>query len=347
MGSIGDLLKQKPRKQKHQDFVAIDLDPTGVRCVRVKKSGDGLAVFAAGAFSGVELSADILAGTASVPEMQLPKLFHAKRAGVSVAGGGAVVKLLNLAGQVDQDSDDKIREHLGLGDGQYRISYHSLGVERGSSETRVLAVALPEGHVQAVNLMFPQGLPIPVSVEVSGLAALSAFAAGPLKKHKDDAVGVVEYGAEVSYVSFFNKRELVFIRRFDFGIFNLLKKIMQALGVEMDVARNIIVDGSFDVSQAVKEVSDPFVKQLVISRHFVERRENCRVAGMYVPDGDWVPRDWLGEIKTAMGFDLHFWDPFQSGGLNVQPNALAPGLENQKSRFAAAVGVALGAFEEE
>ena len=143
------------------------------------------------------------------------------------------------------------------------------------------------------------------------------------------------------------KRELVFIRRFDFGIFNLLKKIMQALGVEMDVALNIIVDGSFDVSQAVKEVSDPFVKQLVISRHFVERRENCRVAGMYVPDGDWVPRDWLGEIKTAMGFDLHFWDPFQSGGLNVQPNALAPGLENQKSRFAAAVGVALGAFEEE
>ena len=345
MGAIGDFLN-KTRKQVLQDLVAIDLDPTGVRCVRVKKSGDELAVTAAGVFPAVEFSPEILAGSKVVSVIQFPKHLQAKYAGVSVAGADAVVKLLNLPGQHDEGADEKIREHLGLGEGSFRIAYHPMGMERGGSETRVLAAALPEGYVSAVNRMFPSGLPIPVSVEVSGLAALSAFAAGPLQAYKEEAVGVVEFGAEVSYVAFFNKRELALVRKFDFGIFNLLKKIRQTLGVEMDVARNIIVDGSFDVSQVVREVSDPFVKQLVISRHFVERRESCRVARMYVPGGEWVAQDWLGEIKSAMDMDLDFWDPFQSGALKLQPNALAPELENQKSRFAAAAGIALSAFEE-
>ena len=257
-----------------------------------------------------------------------------------------MVKLLNLPGQLDQNSDGKIREHLGLGDGPYRIAYHPIGLGHDRSETRLLAVGLPEGYVQSVNRLFSSGIPIPTSVEVSGLAALSAFAAGPLQAHEEEAVGVVDYGALVSSDAFFHKRELVLIRKFDFGIFKLLNKIKQALGVELDVARNIIVDGSFDVSQTVKDVSDPFVKQLVISRHFVERRENCRVTRMYVPGGEWVAHDWLNEIKSAMGFDVDFWDPFQSGSLKVQPNAVGPELEGQKSRFAAVIGVALGAFEE-
>lgn len=345
MGAFDDILK-KTRKHGLQDLVAIDLDPTGVRCVRAKKTGDGISLLAAGSFPAIEFSQDMLSGAASISVVEFPKLFQAKYAGVSVSGDGAVVKLLNLPGQLDQNSDAKIREHLGLGDGKYRVAYHPIGMGHDRSETRLLAVALPEGYVQAVNRLFPSGIPIPASVEVSGLAALSAFAAGPLQEHENDAVGVVDYGAFVSYVAFFYKRELVLIRKFDFGIFNLLSKIKQLLGVELEVARNIIIDGSFDVSQTVKEVSDPFVKQLVISRHFVERRENCRVTRMYVPDGDWVAHDWLSEIKSAMGFDLDFWDPFQSRSIKVQPNVIGPELEGQKSRFAAAIGVALGAFQE-
>ena len=65
MGVIENILK-KTRKKGPQDLVAIDLDPTGVRCVRVKKTGDGIALLAAGSFPAVEFSPDVLAGTTSL-----------------------------------------------------------------------------------------------------------------------------------------------------------------------------------------------------------------------------------------------------------------------------------------
>ena len=50
-------------------------------------------------------------------------------------------------------------------------------------------------------------------------------------------------------------------------------------------AQQILFDGSFDISQPIAEVMGPFEKQLIVSRDFVERRENCRINKIYAAGG--------------------------------------------------------------
>jgi hypothetical protein len=104
------------------------------------------------------------------------------------------------------------------------------------------------------------------------------------------------------------------------------------------------VDRSFDISQLVKDLADPFIKQLVISKHFVERRENCRISRIYVADDPHVSRDWLNEIKAALGLDVSTWHPFE--GIKLMPDALPKKFEKCRSQFAAAMGAALAMSEE-
>ncbi len=61
------------------------------------------------------------------------------------------------------------------------------------------------------------------------------------------------------------------------------------------------MNGSFDVSQLVKGAMEPFVKQLVISKHFIERRDNCHVSRVFVASEDWMAREWIAETKSGGG----------------------------------------------
>jgi Tfp pilus assembly PilM family ATPase len=103
--------------------------------------------------------------------------------------------------------------------------------------------------------------------------------------------------------------------------------------------------GSFDISQAVSEVMEPFNKQLVISRDFVERRENCRIGHLFACGGMAGSRDWVADVQSATGMDVSAWNPFE--GYAAADGAVPEELAGQESRFAAAVGSCLASFEEE
>jgi Tfp pilus assembly PilM family ATPase len=142
----------------------------------------------------------------------------------------------------------------------------------------------------------------------------------------------------------FNKGLLALIRRFDFGINTLLDNVQQALGVDRETAQGIVSDGSFDISQSVSEVVEPLVKQLIVSRDFVERRENCHISKLYVSGGLTASRDSLDEIRSAMGIEVALWNPFE--GITLAPGTIPDTLTGQECRFSAAIGGVLSAFEE-
>ncbi|MDD4870672.1 MAG: pilus assembly protein PilM, partial [Kiritimatiellae bacterium] len=208
----------------------------------------------------------------------------------------------------------------------------------------ILAVALPEAEAGIIAALLPTGLPAPFSLEVSGLATMSTFLHSVGKYIMENAVGVIDFGARISTFALFNKGLLALIRRFNFGTNTLLDNVQQALGVDRETAQGIVSDGSFDISQSVSEVIEPIVKQLTVSRDFVERRENCHISKIYVSGGITVSRDSLEEIRSSMGLEVVLWNPLE--GLIVTQGAIPENMTGKESRFSAAIGAALATFEE-
>ena len=167
---------------------------------------------------------------------------------------------------------------------------------------------------------------------------------GPGLTCEDEAVGAIDFGSRVTYFAFFKKKELMLIRKFDFGYLHLLDRIEQSMGVDQRTAQDIVLDRSFDISHLVKELAEPFIKQLVISRHFVERRENCRLTRLFACEDPMLSRDWLNEIKAAMGLEVSFWNPLEI--VRVPASLMQKKIAVRPAVFAAAIGAILAAREE-
>jgi Tfp pilus assembly PilM family ATPase len=329
------------QRRSPSEVVAVDLATSGAKAVRIRKAKEGLTVMAADFLPATALAAE----EGHEPRLVLPKNLLANYAAFTIPGENAVIRILNMPSQTDasQLPLDQIREHVGLGE-EYRIGFAVASPARGKQEARVLVVGVPEQEAQAILKMVPIGAPAPFSIEVAGLAALMGFLKGPGAKDAQDAVGVIESGARVTFMALFNRGVLALVRKFDFGAESLLGKVQQQLGVDRETAQGILSDGSFDISQPVHEVMDPFLRQLSISKDFVERREDCRISRFYVSGGASLSRYWMGEICNASGIEVMQWNPFE--GLHVAAAAIPEALRGQETRFTAAVGACMGVFSE-
>lgn len=345
MKSIADIKELTARfKRGPGDVVGVDIAEAGVSIVRMKRANDG---------SISAISADVLPAIApgkpgegaATAAFVLPSKLRAHYVSIAVTGESAVIKLLSFPGHFDEAAEAKVVENMGLeSPDSYRISYKLVSEGHGKAEARVLSVALPEPEAQAAVQLFPSGLPAPLSLEIAGLATLSAFLRACGETHKEEAVGVIDFGDRITSFGLFNKNNLALVRRFPVGTSTVLSKVQETLGVDMETARGIISDGSFDISQSVSEVMEPLVKQLIVSRDFVERRENCQLSKLYTSGALVVSRDLTDEMHSSLGVDVSVWNPFQ--GLTMAPGALPDRFVGQEWRFAAAVGACAATFEE-
>lgn len=332
-------------KRRPVDVVGIDITKTQVRVARMKKSGDSISLVAADILDPIVTTSSSPEDAETLPPLDLPAKLKAKYASIAFSGKDAVIKLLSFPGQFNDAAISKIIDNLGLKNpDDYRISYNLVVEGHGRSESRALGVAVPDTQVAAMVGLFPVGIPAPFSVEIAGLATISAFLHGPGTQHTEEAVGVMDFGDETSTFALFNNNSLALVRRFDIGTSDVLNNVQESLGVDMETALGIISDGSFDISQSVGEVMDPLTKQLIVSRDFVERRENCHVTKIYASGGLVVSRDSLDEMTSSLEVEVDAWNPFES--INVPAGALPADFAGQEWRFSAAVGACLATFEE-
>ena len=346
MKSIADIQELADRfKRGPADVVGVDVADTGASAVRMKRGSDGsVSVICADMLSDQTVGKTADAPSTAAP-LSLPSKLRGRYAALSTTGESAVIKLLSFPGRFDEAAEAKVVENMGLeSPDSYRISYKLVSEGHGKAEARVLAVALPETEAQAVLHLFPSGLPAPFSLEISGLATLSAFLHAYGDQHKDDAVGVIDLGDRITSFGLFNKNVLALVRRFPVGTNAILAKVQETLGVDMETAAGIISDGSFDISQSVSEVMEPLVKQLIVSRDFVERRENCQLSKLYTSGALVVSRDLIDEMHSSVGVDVSLWNPFQ--GLPLAQGAIPDRFAGQEWRFSAAVGACVATFEE-
>lgn len=339
MEFVGGLLKRF--RPNPSDIVGVDVGTSAIKIVRMRKNAGGRPTVLGAAVLPYEAT-EGESGAAS--KVAVPQKLRARYASLAVTGRGAIIKLLSLPGRFEAGAEEKILENLGIRNAeQFRISYRVLREGHGRSESRVLAVALPEDEAQRAMAPFATGLPAPVSLEISGLATLTAFSAGPLVKLEEQATGLVEFGATSTFVSFFHRNSLLLVRQFEVGANEVVARVQKSLGTDAETARGIIGGGAFDVSQPVMEVCGPLIKQLAVSRDFVERREDCRVGCVFVSGGMTASPTVIGELRGSLEVDVEQWNPLAD--FPAAPGAIPPELEGHEWRLSGAVGACLATLE--
>ncbi len=336
LNDIADRFKKRP-----QDVVGIDLSSGGAQVVRIKKNNDHNVVTGVGIFPDHPFPPE----TPPPQPLVLPPQLKAKYACLTVPADGAIVKLLSFPGAFDDGGIDKLVESLGIENvDDYRIGYKVITEGHGKQESRVMGVAVPNTELEMACAMLPAGLPAPFAIEIAGLATMSSFLHSPLPEIESDASAVMDFGPNRTSFAIFNRGNLALFRRFDVGAADVVRKVQSTLGVDHETAQGIISDGAFDISQAVNDVIGPIVKQMVVSRDFVERRENCHVKKLYTAGSLVKSRDSLDVVRSGLGVELDSWNPFE--GLEVTEGAIPEELQGQEWRFSAATGAVLGMFED-
>lgn len=324
------------------DVVGVDVASSGIKAVRMRIHGDTVTVVAADVLPRVANGAPAGENT---PALEIPGKLKARYAAMTFSAQGAIIKLLSFPGAFDERAEAKVTESMGLDDpSRYRVGYKIISEGHGRAESRILAVAHLEEEASRIPLLLPAGLPAPRSLEVSGLATMAAFLNSLPEKDRNGPVGIIDFGDTTTTYALFNRGLLALVRRFNFGTNGLLEKVQTSLGVDRETAQGIVTDGSFDISQSLTDILDPLIKQFMVSRDFVERRENCRIARLFTSGGLARSHDAVEEIRSSMDVELETWNPFD--GLTVAKDAIPPELTGQEWRLAAAAGACLATFEE-
>lgn len=324
-------------KKATSDIVGVDFATTGTKMVRIKRGKQGYVIFGLEELPTFDSLGD---------RLDLPKALRSKNLALAATSCSSVVRLLNLPGFSEQaeGAQNTVREHIG-GEEGFRVSYEvAVPTSRGRSEARVLAVALPEEDAQGVLDKLSSSSVAPLSMEVSALAAMSGFSHGPLLRHRKETVAFIEGGASVTCIGIFTNGALSLFRKFDFGTNTLISRVQRQLGVDEETANDIVRNNSFDITQITKEVLAPVMRQISISREFVERKGAGPIQRWYLSGGLATTHYWKEQVAQSVGGIAHAWNPFES--FEIAPSVDVDRWAGQEVRFAAAVGAAVGALEE-
>jgi len=340
-----DFLKDFASKFKSEpsDVVGLDISADCMNAVRMRKTDTQTSVLAV---DSLPLPETLSGNIEDIDPLILPPRLRAKYVSLALDGEDGIIKLLSFPGQFNEESESKIMESMGIENpNDYRISYKVITEGHANTESKVLVTAVPADKAQRAINLFPVGLPAPFSLELSIMATMTAFAQGPGTQFADTSVGIINFSSAICSFALFNKNSLALIRKFDSGLNSVLDKVQESLGVDRETALGIITDGAFDISQAVNDVLDPILKQMAVSRDFVERRENCHVSTIYIAGGIVVSRDAIDTIRSALGVDIEVWNPMEN--LTIDPAAVISEEHTKQSwRFSGALGACLATLEE-
>ena len=333
--------KSKPGKKakeqgqrKLSNLLALDFAHSGVKAVRLKKSKDRIVLSAADILPAVNLDAG--------ERPQLPKSLSAYYTSICANPGQTHLRVFGHVMQENEKLDQIVRENLSVPE-EFRVTGRLLVDGPAKKESSILGVAIPENSIEQHLDLFAAGAPAPHSLELAGLAAFSAFAFNRSKQTASQTVCLIETGLRYTYVAFFHKNQLQVVNRFEIGGEAVAKQVQKALGVDEEMAGTILAGGSVDVAAPIRTALAPFVKQLSIYREFVERQNKTTLSGVYLAGGEAASTYWQSAIQDVLGLTPVVWNPFEK--IDIPDGVYPESLKGQESRFAAAVGAALGGME--
>lgn len=323
--------------RKFTDLIGVDFSTTATKVVRLKQSKSEITLVGADLLPAVDF------GSAS-QRIELPRNMVTNYACLAYSGAAAVVRMIKepLPSAEGMLPAAKLSELLNV-DANFRVSAALVKRGVGRQDSHFIAAAIPENDARFLLNIFSSGSPAPASVEVAGLSFISAFINARGKECANEVVCVIETGESVSHFAFISKGELVLVGKFNFGGGMLREKVVKDLGVDDELAGTILRDPSINVSSTITDVITPFLKQLSISKDFIERHQGCRVSKVYVSGGLSLLPHWSSVLESMINAKVVHWNPFEN--IQYDSDVLPEELAKQSTRFSAAVGAAIGGFE--
>jgi len=333
------------RKAIRTDVVGLDVGGVTTRVVRLKRlDNNTIHVVAADVLPHVDLPLGA-AGDVRPAPLLLPKPLRARYASVAVTSPQGGVRLLSIPANPESLAGLNFAfftEMMGLPEGvEHRIGYEVLATE--GHEQSVLAVALPVRQTRWAMTLLPQGIPTPCSLQVGGAAALNCFSRELAMHHADVPAIFVHIGNVVTVVAAFYKGRLALYRQCMMGSQSLVKTVQERFGIEEELVPGVLEDDLIDASQPIAAAIEPFLRQLVLVREFVERKRACRIEKVLLCGALLGTKHWNIHINQTMGLTPEIWNPLAT--LPCLPEALSERVKGMESRFATAVGAALAVLE--
>lgn len=328
----------KQGQRRLNDLVGIDFSTTATKVVRLKYAKGELCL------AGLTLLPAVDFGV-SQGRLELPRNLTANYGCMAYTGASAVVRMVNTQlPNGEEISESSLRELLNV-TADYRVTARVVSAGKGRQDSSLLAAAIPDADACSILNMFPGGAPAPASLEVSGLSFISAFLHARGEESADSTVCLLEAGESISHFAFLKKGEVALVGKMPFGAQLLRKKLADDLGVDDELAASILSDRSINITSSLTSVLDPFVKQISISKDFIERHLGCRVSKIYISGGLSLISSWSEEVGQMLRSEIVPWSPLEN--ITCDPGIIPEELSDQVTRFSAAIGAAIGGFEDQ
>jgi Tfp pilus assembly PilM family ATPase len=309
--------------------------------VRLKRTGSGITLLAADLFPRQAIPAPD--GELVLPQpLQVPKALRALHAAIAVSSPQATIRLLSVPAGAESLQNLNFNDLLGIAEGaESRISYEVLATE--GREQSVLAAALPEKQARWAVAMLPHGVPAPCSLQAGGAAVLNCFARELTAHHGDVPSIFVHVGTDATDVAAYYKGKLALYRPCPMGSASIVKTVRDRFGIEEELVPGVLEDDLIDASQPIAAAIEPFLRQLVLAREFVERKRSCRIEKVLLCGALMGAKHWTAHIVKTLGLTPEVWNPLAT--LPCPADALTERVKGMEGRFATAVGAALAVLE--
>jgi len=328
------------------DVVGVDFASNGSRAVRLKRGPNGIQVTAAALMDAVPAlqEASDRDTSVKVAKLDLPTALKARFAALSISGRHSALKILRVPDGVDLQDDAEVATRCGLDSAAgYRCGHRILIPPAARTEGRVLGLAFPEWQAQRLIDCLPDtGIPAPRAVLISELSVINAFLNDPRFADKQEAFGILHFDHDFSVIALFHDGVLSQMRTFAFGVAAVSAKVMRALNIDEETAFGVLQDGAFDISHLLEESTHEIRTQMVITRDFMERSENCVMEKLYLSGPVTLTQPFKQSL--ASDDDLEEWRVNEAygsaAGAEVQER-----LAQEPWRMTAAIGAALSVME--
>lgn len=316
-----------------QNLLGLDFGSAAFRAVHLRRIKGQVTVVGAAIYPPV----DPLSDKAALPE--LPESFDAPYASLCVSHESSAIRILTLSGPGDPAA--QVREQFGSGE-DARITQYPITPPQ-VRPARVLAASLPEKLIYACLDLFRSGPPALCNLEIAGLSALSTGLYALGEEAAREPLCLLDVGAKATIVFFLNQGVPVLIRKYDVGSDRFLEKVQNELNVDQSTAIGVLHEGAVDVTQVFKAVMESVIRQIVISRDFVERNEKCRIQNIYCSGAISSSPFWRQMLRDAAFMEVATWNPLDR--LAVLPGVFPEECRGSETRFAGALGAALNVME--
>lgn len=332
---LTDLISRRRQQSQFSDLVGVDFAATATKVVRLKKSKGALLL------TGLELLPPVDLKSDHGP-LELSRNMTAKYGCLAYTGTRAIVRMINTSAPEGKLSDEQIRKLLNVSE-EYRVSASLVNTAAGGREASFLAAAIPEEDAANMLAQFPAGPPAPASLEVAGLSFITAFLQARGQELADTTVCLLECGEQISNFAFIAKGKPVLVGKLPLGAKLMKEKIAADVGLDEELAASILSDASVNISASVANVLGPPIKQLSISKDFIERHLGKRISSVYLSGGMSLMGGWTEQLSRMLGVKVESWNPLEN--IQYDTAAVPAELVGQITRFTAAVGAALGGME--